>query len=464
MRRRSRATWLWGLSLLLLVAPRSAAAQPADPAVDALMAESKALLGAGKVAEACAKIEQAYASKPSSAIQIELAGCHEKQGKVTIALAEFNEAATAARKEKRPDREKTALLKSKALGPKIPKLTLTLSPEAGAVAGLALSIDGKPLERAEWGKPLAVDPGDHIVTATAPDRSKWETRAVIALSEKKSVAVPVLGSDKAAAGAPVNPGAAAGDSKPGGTAPGGAGPASAGGTITTEPAGPSSSRTPKHEADRLVIEISAVAALVYGGLNPSKLDGITSLPYTFSAVDGDYLQTCGTDNCETDFDTFPGFMAGGQLFVGWALSEQLHLGARGFGGPRLGGGGGFFVGGGPAISYHVIDELWIGGAIFVGAMEQRGDVSDIRGKGPAGVLTADGSDEVSVRPRLDTPLQQEGLSSEIAFGGSIELAMPIAEFSALGSGTLMVSTWPTFMQGLNGFIIAVPVGLSVRLH
>lgn len=463
MRRRSRAPWLWGLSLLLLVAPRSAAAQPADPAADALMAESKTLLGAGKIAEACAKIEQAYASKPSSAIQIELAGCHEKQGKVTIALAEFNEAATAARKEKRPDREKTALLKSKALGPKIPKLTLTLSPEAGAVAGLALSIDGKPLERAEWGKPLAVDPGDHIVTATAPDRSKWETRAVLALSEKKSVAVPVLGSEKAAAGAPAGPAAATGDPKPAGTPPG-AGPAPAGGTITPPPVEPSGSRTPKHEADRLIIEISGVASLVYGGLNPSKLDGIVNLPYTFSAVDGDYLQTCGTDNCETVFDTTPGFMAGGQLFVGWALSEKLHFGARGFGGPRIGGGGGFMVGGGPAISYHLIDELWIGGAIFVGAMEQRGDVSDIRGKGPAGVLTADGSDEVSVRPRLDTPLEQEGLSSEIAFGGSIELAMPITEFSALGSGSLMVSAWPTFMMGLNGFIIAVPVGLSVRLH
>jgi hypothetical protein len=465
MRRRSRGSWLWGLSLLLLVAPRSAAAQPADASVDALMAEGKTLLGQGKVAEACAKMEQAYASKPSSAIQLELAGCHEKQGKVTIALAEYNEAAAAAKKERRPDREQKALLKSKALGPKIPKLTLTLSPEAGAVAGLALSVDGKPLERAEWGKALSVDPGEHTVSATAPDRAPWESRATVALSEKKSVAVPVLGSAGAAATNTAGTGPAAAETKPTSAPSGATQPTPSGTSVTTGPdTQPSGSKTPKHEADRLVIEISGFAAMAYGGLQPSHLDGIVNLEYTFSAIDGDYLQSCGTDNCETDYDTYPGLVAGGQLFIGWAMSEKLILGGRGYGGPRIGFGGGFLVGGGPAISYHLLDEIWIGGAIFVGAMEQRGDVSDIRGKGPEGVVTADGSDMVSVRPRLDTPLQQEGLSSEIAFGGSLEVGYVLTEFAALGSGSLMLATWPTYMQGLNGFVFALPVGLSVRLH
>ncbi len=409
--------------------PRLAAAQGAD--------------------DPCAKLEQAHKDKPSSGTLLELADCHEQNGKPAKAMAEFGEAAELAHKERRWDREKTATQKKKAVEPKLPKVTLSVAADAMAVEGLVITLDGKPVDKSVWGTGIPVEAGEHSVAALAPGRSGWDTKVSVAVGERKTVAVPAPGgAGAAAAPKPAAPAAAAAAGEP----PPAAAPA--------EPEKPARVAG-QHDASRLVVELDGAAAFLYGGVAATSVDGIQNLTYHFQAKDAVYDQTCGAENCEAEFSPDPGLGAGGSLFVGWALSETFHLGGRALGGARLP--SGFFLAGGPAFSMKLTGPVWIGLAGLVGAMEQTADLKDVRGRGPGGVVAIDGSETVEVPTQEETPVDSP-VTSSIAFGGSIELCYVLTEFAPLGGGSVRLSTWPTFMQGLKGFVIAVPVGIGVRFH
>jgi hypothetical protein len=61
----------------------------------------------------------------------------------------------------------------------VPRLTLSLAP--GAPAGALVSRDGIELGSASLGLALPVDPGDHVITVSAPGRA--QNRLVVALKE-----------------------------------------------------------------------------------------------------------------------------------------------------------------------------------------------------------------------------------------------------------------------------------------
>lgn len=148
----------------------SAEPSPHDPATaQALFEDGKQLMDAGKLDEACPKLVESQRLDPGGGTLLAIALCHEKQGKTATAWAEFNVAATEARKDKRTDRETAAVDHVKALEARLTRLRLTVPPQVRA-PGIEVTRDGVHVGEPQWGTALPVDPGEHVIEANAPGK------------------------------------------------------------------------------------------------------------------------------------------------------------------------------------------------------------------------------------------------------------------------------------------------------
>ena len=181
-----------GLSFLVITGPALAAPPSAGARADALFKEAKALLVSQKYAEACPKLAESQSLDPATGTLLALALCHEGQGRIATADKEFEQVIDASLRENRPDRAKLAREHAVALEPMLPKLVLTVAPEVSATRELAVECDGRRLQRDEWNAAAPIDPGDHVITASAPNKIAWRTTLVLQRQETKVVIVPAL--------------------------------------------------------------------------------------------------------------------------------------------------------------------------------------------------------------------------------------------------------------------------------
>jgi hypothetical protein len=171
---------------------RDALAQSAQERslADSLYREGKRLLAADKVSEACRKFEESYRLDKTGGTLINLADCHEREGKLATAYGEFQGALELAQQSKRPERVKYAEKKLAALEPLLPKLTLVMQkrPE-----GVTISIDGANVGSGALGSSLPVDPGRHVIRVSAPKHEPFEEVVQISRpAEVKRVDIPAL--------------------------------------------------------------------------------------------------------------------------------------------------------------------------------------------------------------------------------------------------------------------------------
>jgi hypothetical protein len=120
----------------------------------------------GDLAHACPKFHASQEADPKASTLLNLANCYEKNGQTASAWGAYREAEGLARKTNHPDWEATAKTHAEALEPKLNRLTITVKDEA-KVPGLAITRDGAKLSQGEWGVAIPVDPGDHVVGASA---------------------------------------------------------------------------------------------------------------------------------------------------------------------------------------------------------------------------------------------------------------------------------------------------------
>jgi hypothetical protein len=198
MQNRPKIPLATGFRLALLAAavalPLTAHAQPnaADRRqAEALFLEGKKLLKEGKTAEACRKLEGSYRIDAAGGTVLNLALCHEKEGKIASAWAEFKEALAAAKKASRRDREKIARERIDAIEPRLPYMVVIA--EKPDTAGLAVAVDDGAIAREAWGAQIPIDPGAHTAKATAPNHEPWEGPFSVAEGKKVTVRVPALG-------------------------------------------------------------------------------------------------------------------------------------------------------------------------------------------------------------------------------------------------------------------------------
>jgi hypothetical protein len=173
---------------MLLAMSRGARADTA--AAQALFADAKKLMAAGKYAEACPKLEESQRLAPGIGTQFNLATCYESLGKTASAWSLYLEVAGASKAANQLDREKVARQAAAALEPKLSRLTITVS--KSAPPDIEVKRDGAAVGKAQWGTAIPVDPGEHKIAATAPGKKPWESTITVDKQGTKTVEVPAL--------------------------------------------------------------------------------------------------------------------------------------------------------------------------------------------------------------------------------------------------------------------------------
>ncbi len=158
---------------------------------EALFKEGKKLLAERRVAEACLKFESSYRIDPAQGTLLNLAMCHEQDGKLATAWGEFNESLQIAKKTNRADRVKIAREHISAIEPLLSRFVVIV-PEGATKIGLIVEMDGIRLEEGAWGTAIPIDAGDHKAIVRAPKHKSWEKVVTVDHSKVATVVVPQL--------------------------------------------------------------------------------------------------------------------------------------------------------------------------------------------------------------------------------------------------------------------------------
>jgi hypothetical protein len=184
-----RAKWSASAIVVALLAATPAGAQDERTIAEALFREGQRLLVEGRVAEACRKLAESQEVDPALGTLLNLATCHEREGKTASAWTEFS-AALAEAARRKDSREDFARQRLAALESKLHYVVIDLT---GPTPGTKVLLDGKVVGASIAGTPTPLDPGEHSVQVHAPGKQEWSTH-VVASAEPgvEHVSVPEL--------------------------------------------------------------------------------------------------------------------------------------------------------------------------------------------------------------------------------------------------------------------------------
>ena len=159
-------------------------------AAEALFEDGRRLAEAGKYPEACPKFADSQRLDASAATLLNLANCLEKVGRTATAWATFKQAGSLASATGRSDYVATADRRAQALFAKLARLIVNVP---HATVAMVVKRDNAVLEHSEWGSPIPIDAGPHLLIATAPGYVPWTSTVDIAQDGiEVSVVVPQL--------------------------------------------------------------------------------------------------------------------------------------------------------------------------------------------------------------------------------------------------------------------------------
>jgi hypothetical protein len=472
------------LALTSLFATKAEAQEDRVARAAVLAREAEDLLAKGSVPEACNKLEESQALDPRGGTLLDLALCREREGRIGTAYNLFVDAEKIATEEKRNDRVTTARVRKNALFLKLPRLTINVPAEV-VVEGLEIRLGHagdlrsmKLVPQSEWGKPIIADTGDLVVMASAPKKATWQGPVKLTTAERKSISVPALAEGDGPA--PLPPIVETPPPNPTDPATGNVTPPP--GNVTPPPATPT---TPaKHEAGRVVVDVGLLVGGHLSLLSSAPLADINGTQYIYKGPDDtEFLASCGnTDavpgagSCAAKFDPQFGFLGGGQLFLGYALTDEIQFGGRFLGGVHFP--LGFMALGGPSVSFRAVGPFWFGFSVLLGTTQIESVVTGGKGEIP------DAFEADNDSATIDIPIEElagRGTDGEPFFaggspaavfggfevGGSFEVSIVLVDNPQHdgSGGALMLSAWPLGMWSPgNGAVISVPVGLGYRFY
>jgi hypothetical protein len=146
----------------------------AQTTAETLFDEGRELMAKGDYARACPKLAESQRLDPGGGTILNLALCHEAQGKKATAWAEFKDAIAYAIRDGRQNRERMAREHVAKLEPTLNRISVKPAADA-RVPGLEIRVDGVAIGEAAWESPTPIDPGEHVVSAVAPGYREWTT-------------------------------------------------------------------------------------------------------------------------------------------------------------------------------------------------------------------------------------------------------------------------------------------------
>jgi hypothetical protein len=172
MRRPLPTTLCSAIACILQLVPHASFAQnaqksPASPApssAERLFQEGTALMNESRFVEACAKLAESERLESGIGTLLWLGECLQKSDKQASAYRTFQKAAAVAR-TRGDNREIVASTRAARIEPSVPRWTL-IAPAVGEHAELAVTLDGAPIARDEWGSAAMIDAGDYQLTFT----------------------------------------------------------------------------------------------------------------------------------------------------------------------------------------------------------------------------------------------------------------------------------------------------------
>jgi len=167
-------------------------ATAADRALaQSLFDDGRKLMDSQDYARACPKFAESERLDPGGGTILNLALCHEAEGKTASAWTEFNEALSQAIRDGRPEREARARERIAVLEPRVSRLTVSVAAAAGGE--LELSVDGIPWGTALRNVGVPLDPGPHVIVARRGRAGSWSSTVVLGASaDSKTVRIPAL--------------------------------------------------------------------------------------------------------------------------------------------------------------------------------------------------------------------------------------------------------------------------------
>jgi hypothetical protein len=145
-----------------------------------LFQNGKAALARQDYARACQYFQDSQKLDPGLGTLINLAICHELDGKLATAWTEFKTVEEQAALQKPPqfDRIRTAREHSDAIYPRLARIRILVLPSV-QVAGLTVAVDGREMLPALWTGGVPVDSGPHAIEATAPGKTPFQASLIL---------------------------------------------------------------------------------------------------------------------------------------------------------------------------------------------------------------------------------------------------------------------------------------------
>lgn len=175
-------------ALAMTITATSSSAYAAPSEAQERFEEGRALLKAGRAADAIPKFVASIAAEPTIAALLNLADCYERIGKLASAHARFRQAQELAR-SKDAVRSEEARKRAEILEPRLS--TITLLPPA-QTDGARVWVDGVEVPSAEWGKPRPYDPGAHEIVSQDRRGARRTSTAEVPSTDGARITSPIL--------------------------------------------------------------------------------------------------------------------------------------------------------------------------------------------------------------------------------------------------------------------------------
>lgn len=180
---------LLGVALLGPVPVAFAQGAGSQAEAQALFDAARKLMDQGRYGEACPKLEASQKLDPGAGTLLNLASCYEKNNQTASAWVTYQDAASASQSSGHPDWAAKANTKVAALQPHLSKVTITM---ANPPDGVTIKRDGKPVSYASLGTELPMDPGNHTLEVSAPNKTTWTSTFSVKAESAQAVKIPDL--------------------------------------------------------------------------------------------------------------------------------------------------------------------------------------------------------------------------------------------------------------------------------